>query len=366
MADKILRQEEIDALLGNKPIKEEGLPDHLSSSDETLSEEEKDTLGEIGNISLGAAATTLSLLLNQKVSITSPRVTIIPSKELENLFSVPCIAVYVEFTDGLAGFNVLVLKQTDTAIIADLMMGGDGKKKREENEELTEMEISAAAEAMNQMIGTAATSLAELFGFSVRISPPKIDFLKESTVPFVFSQYQGNLAVTFFKLTIGDLLDTEFMQIMDIKTTKEQVALLLKKYEHPQKVEQVNLPEEKTDFPGKQKKEEVVFPSEEFKKEIPESLETEFKLEQQKFNLILDIPLKVTVVLGRTKRSIKDVLSLTPGSILDLASLVDEPVEVLINNTLVAKGEVVVVDENFGVRITNIISPAERMQYLTK
>ncbi|GAB6273931.1 MAG: flagellar motor switch phosphatase FliY [Peptococcaceae bacterium] len=351
MADKILRQEEIDALLGNKPIKEEGSPDHLSSSDEILSEKDKDTLGEIGNISLGAAATTLSLLLNYKVSITSPRVTISQLEELKNLFLVPCIAVYVEFTDGLAGFNVLVLKQTDTAIIADLMMGGEAKKKREENEELTEMEISAAAEAMNQMIGTAATSLAELFGFSVRISPPKVDFLKVSTVPFIFSQYQGYFAVTFFRLTIGDFLDTEFMQIMDIKSAKEQIALLLKKYEHPQKVEQVNLPEEKTDFPGKQ---------------ISESLESEFKLEQQKFNLILDIPLKVTVVLGRTKRSIKDVLSLTPGSILDLASLVDEPVEVLINNTLVAKGEVVVVDENFGVRITNIISPTERMQYLTK
>jgi flagellar motor switch protein FliN/FliY len=156
------------------------------------------------------------------------------------------------------------------------------------------------------------------------------------------------------------------MQIMDIKTAKEQVALLLKKYEQLQKVEQVNLPKEKADFPGKQEKKEVIFPFKEPKREISESLETKFKLEQQKFNLILDIPLKVTVVLGRTKRSIKDVLSLTPGSILDLASLVDEPVEVLINNTLVAKGEVVVVDENFGVRITNIISPAERMQYLTK
>lgn len=366
MTDKILRQEEIDALLGKNPVKEEELPDHLSLSDETLSEEEKDTLGEIGNISLGAAATTLSLLLNQKVSITSPRVTISQSEELKNLFLVPCIAVYVEFTDGLSGFNVLVLKQTDAATIADLMMGGDGKKKREENEELTEMEISAATEAMNQMIGTAATSMAELFGFSVMISPPKVDFLKVSTVPFIFKQYQGNLAVTFFKLTIEDLLDTEFMQIMDIKAAKEQVAFLLKKYEQLQNIEQVNLPDEKKDFPDKQNKEEVDFLPQGFKREVSEPLETGFKLEQQKFNLILDIPLKVTVVLGRTKRPIKDVLSLTPGSILDLASLVDEPVEVLVNNILVAKGEVVVVDENFGVRITNIISPAERMQYLTK
>jgi flagellar motor switch protein FliN/FliY len=366
MADKILRQEEIDALLGNKPVKEEELSDHLSWSDETLSEKEKDTLGEIGNISLGAGATTLSLLLNQKVSITSPRVTIIKSEGLKNLFLTPCIAVHVEFTGGLSGYNILVLKQTDTAIIADLMMGGEGKKNREENEELTEMEISAAAEAMNQMIGASATSLAELFGFSVRISPPKIDFLKESTVPLVFSQYQGNLAVTFFKLTIGNLLETEFMQIMDIKMAKEQVTLLLKKYEQLQKAEQVNLPDEKTDFPGKQKKEEVVFPAEEFKKDIPEPLETGFKLEPQKINLILDIPLKVTVVLGRTIRAIKDVISLTRGSILELASLVDEPVEILVNNTLVAKGEVVVVDENFGVRITNIISPEERVQYLIK
>lgn len=384
MADKILSQGEIDALLGSQPEKEKGLPERGSTLDKTLSAEERDALGEVGNISLGAAATTLSLLLGQKASISSPRVVVCSPEELKEMFDFPGVTVNVEFTAGLQGFNVLVLKQADVLVMADLMMDEEGKIKKGEDRELTEMEISAVAEIMNQMIGAAATSLAELFGFTVRISPPGVGFFQDRVLPGILAQ-QDSLVVVFFRLTIGDFLDSEFMQIMNVKAAHEQAAILLKKYGQDQRETPEALPDKISEYaPTESKtKKEVVLkdkaePSSKPKKEagihfpreageiISGPLEAEIGIDMQKINLLMDIPLKVTVILGRTKKPVKEVLSLTPGSIVELTSLVDEPIEILINDTLVAKGEVVVVDENFGVRIISIISPTERVQYLTK
>ncbi len=369
MANNILNQDEIDALLGDQNSRQS--KDPLTKE---LTEQEKDALGEIGNISLGAAATTLSQLFNQKVNITSPRITVCHTEELRNFFATPCLAVNIEFIKGLFGFNVLVLKQSDAAVMTDLMMGGEGKRTLSEGEQMSEMEVSAVAEAMNQMIGTAATSMADLFGFAVNISPPRTEFLKEDSFSEALSRYQGKIVATFFRLTIGDILDTEFVQIMEIDTAKEQATMLYKKYsqEDIQEDDQLSIKEnsnkeelfeQREGDLQEEQQEELFILTEEMKKSVPGSTQTGIK---QKIDLILDIPLKVTVVLGIAKRPIKEVLSITPGSIVELTSLVDEPVEILVNETLVAKGEVVVVDENFGVRITNIISPEERIKYLAR
>jgi len=390
VADKILSQEEIDALLSEAGEKEKDLPAPEQTPEEDLSAEERDALGEIGNITLGSAATTLSLLLGQRVNITSPRVIICPPEELKELFAFSGMVVKVEFTDGLKGHNILVLKREDALVLADLMMGGDGKITIEEDRELTEMEISAAAEIMNQMIGTAATSLAELFGFPVKISPPAIDFFQASALPGIFPQEKVVVAV-FFRLMVGELLDSEFMQILEVGMAREEAALLLKKY-GPEKTREVLPAGQPMEIPAKKEKAVLVAEGDakekgegrtgeeaksagRFKKEAGGPLpfesaktsliEKEIGIDLEKIKLFLDIPLQVKVVLGRAKKTVKEVLSLGPGAILEMDALVDEPVEILVNDTLVAKGEVVVVDENFGVRIVSIISPAERMQYLT-
>ncbi|SHJ01415.1 flagellar motor switch phosphatase FliY [Desulfofundulus thermosubterraneus] len=329
-----------------------------------LTPEERDALGEIGNISMGSAATTLSELLNQKVTITSPRVLTCTQEEFFSSFKVPYVIIQVEFKEGLKGFNVLIIQLKDAMVMADLMMGGDGTNVAEQ---ISELELSAASEAMNQMIGTASTSLATIFRRTINISPPQTTVLEVSEGGVGYRlPTEDPIVVVSFKMTIGDLVDTEIMQIMSLETAKEEAAMLL-----GQLVAETTAPPPE---PAAGEQEAAPKPEPQpaaARAEPPPASSGERRAfgtlseeEQRKLELLLDIPLKVSVVLGRTRRPIKEVLNLTPGAIVELSSLVDEPVEVLVNGTLVARGEVVVVNENFGVRITSIISPEERVEQL--
>jgi len=400
---KLLSQEEIDALMraqtmgsnqdplsateaaaegaGVPPEEPAGSPDTpgdgLQDLDLTglMTPEEMDALGEIGNISMGSASTTLSEILNQRVSITSPRVRILTKKELFASFDVPYLVIKVDFSEGLSGYNLLVIRLNDAATMASLMMGGDGTPM---SEEISEMEISAASEAMNMMIGTAATSLSQMFHRPINISPPETNLLKTKEDPLAQppETIEDIIVVVSFNMKIGDLVDTDIMQIMSVETAKEEANLLLRDI--------MGMPESQPEepkvaspgVPGPQELEAGMLARESSPPPAPTPLpqqpaaQPEYKplslgsLEQRNLDLILDIPLRVSVVLGRTRRPIKDVLKMAPGSVVELDALADEPVEVLVNGTLVATGEVVVVNENFGVRITNIISPMERIQRL--
>lgn len=399
--DKFLNQEEIDLLMGGQP------PDGDTSSEvdsvapntpevEVISAVEKDALGEVGNISMGSASTTLSELLGQKVNITSPRVWVTNKRELMDNFHVPYLIIKVEFVEGLNGFNVLVMKVRDARIIANLMMGGDGHPE-DETAELSEMDVSAASEAMNMMIGSASTSLAQMFSMSVNISPPKSTVLQEvggtqveDALPEVGDA--DNLVVVSFDLTIGDLVDTDIMQVLSVDTAKEEAALLLQGLEDMMNGD--DGAQDPVQEVSQDASDDIMDPGEienlinAMMDEQPPAGEVtatptpapiqsppQPQYQQQpaattppprNLDLILDIPLTVSVVLGRTKKPIKDVLSIGPGAVVELKSLADEPVEILVNSTLVAEGEVVVVNENFGVKITNIISPEERIKRLAE
>ncbi|MBM7854237.1 flagellar motor switch protein FliN/FliY [Desulfohalotomaculum tongense] len=388
--DNLLNQEEIDMLMkaqmddeveGENEVLSAGetAADKTGSKEDVLTIEEKDALGEIGNISMGSASTTLSELLGQKVNITSPRVWVASKRELIEGFTVPYLSIKVDFIEGIEGFNLLIMKLPDALVIANLMMGGDGSP---EHEELTEMEVSAASEAMNMMIGAASTSLSQMFDKTINISPPEPAVLKDQNdakirEPLNQISDDTNLVIVSFKMTIGDLVDTEIMQIMGVETAREQASLLLQSLGGTE-MENPEPPAEKTEIDSSELNEIIdSLPAEQEKQpgaaqpaaapqpaaqvpgpgqyagEVPRNLD-----------LILDIPLKVQVILGRTKKPIKEVLNVGPGTVLELDSLADEPVEILVNGTLVAEGEVVVVNENFGVKITNIISPTERIQRL--
>lgn len=349
MGDSFLSQEEIDALLNQKDeISGENANDQ---NYQHLTPEERDALGEIGNISMGTAATTLSQLLNQKVLITTPRVDIQTPRELADKFQVPYIIIEVNFTEGLEGSNLLVMKLVDATVIADLMMGGDGTGVAQE---LSEIHASAVAEAMNQMIGSAATSMSTIFQKGVGISPPTVTAVDLENEEFVFPwEMDEPIAIVSFQMKIGELINSEFMQVIPLEIAKEEARLLL----------------------NPESSEEPVQPQEPAPQEVPaaepdrvdSASSSLFKGEAhnlKNIDLILDVPLKVSVVLGKTKRPIKEVLNLTPGSIVELDRLADEPVDILVNGTLIARGEVVVIDENFGVRITSIISPLQRISQL--
>lgn len=364
----LLNQEEIDALLGGSRPPSAEVPNSEQASVDVLSPTELDALGEIANIAMGSAATTLSTLLNHRVNITSPQVGVTTQRELMARFNVPYLLIEVNFTDGLQGVNLLVIKTRDAGIIADLMMGNDGSSA---SEELSDLEISATAEAMNQMMGSSATAMSTVFGCGVAISPPKARVLSAGDDLTV--DVGDPVVVIRFRMTVEEILDTEIMEVLGVATAREEAGFLLGGMEDlfagDAAIEQdVPAAAEDTTAAPPAPAGDQGSPSPAVSGTSSVGLAAKMvglsEAEQEKLQMLLDIPLKVTVVLGRTRRPIKDVLNLTPGAIVELATMADEPVEVLVNGTPVARGEVVVVNENFGVRVTSIITPQERVRQL--
>lgn len=381
MNDGMLSQEEIDALLNSSDDDEtETMTQNEDTQDvnEILNEIESDALGEIGNISFGSSATTLATILNQKVDITTPTISVIKRTDLENEFPHPHVGVKVEYTEGLRGINLFVLKSSDAAIIADLMLGGDGKV---DSTELNDIHMSAVQEAMNQMMGTAATSMSTVFTNRVDISPPEILMFdakdEQSKQHLPTDDY---LVKVSFQLKVGDLIDSNIMQLLPVTFAKETVDNLLNGSQEQPK-EQVN----EQSQPVKESNHSSAVQSQpqpenrqpnNFGEAQPQGAEVQTasfsdfqdvnlpQAEKRNLDILLDIPLQVTVELGRTKRVVKDILELSSGSIIELDKLAGEPVDIHVNNKLIAQGEVVVIDENFGVRVSNIISQSERLKNL--
>lgn len=385
----MLSQEEIDALLKN-----DGDND-LPSDSEELSDFEVDALGEIGNISFGSASTSLSTILGHKVEITTPQVELIDPAQLKVDFPTPHVAISVEYTEGFMGTNLFIIKKMDAAIIADLMMGGEGKV---ESDELTEIHTSAVQEAMNQMMGAAATSMSTIFNMVVNISPPTIKIVNfaEGDQPPT-SMQTGKLVKIFFRLTVGDLIDSFIMQLLPLSFAKEMVRHLARESNvaNPEQPNQetgqeaqgavetaaaaeaaataepaLNMPPPPNTREGERRiaergEQDRLSIQREVQRAEFTPLESEMAAgDKVNFDLFMDIPLQVTVELGRTEKTIQDLMAISPGSVIELDKLAGEPVDIFVNQKLIARGEVVVVDENFGVRVTEIYS--KRDQLLTK
>lgn len=367
-----LSQEEINALL--KGLTEESTENQAANLKE-LTEEEKDILGEIGNISFGTSATTLYTLLRNKVTITTPKVSVLSWEELKKEFNIPYVGVEVEYTEGLKGHNLLILKKEDVLKMTDLMMGGEGKV---EDGEITDLHLSAIGEAMNQMIGSAATSLSTLLNKTINISPPKafiVDFT--ASLPTDISFPEGDVVKIAFKMEVGEIIDSEIMQLLPLDFAKELVQSVLSKNE--EKPSEVTFQEENSNViiendekivetannisPGGKvtKKEQKVNVSPVVFQSFDEDSSSKGKKDKENLDLILDVPLTITVELGKTKKLIKDILELSEGSIIELDKLAGEPVDILANGKYIAKGEVVVIDENFGVRIIDIVHQSKRI-----
>ncbi|PID00291.1 MULTISPECIES: flagellar motor switch phosphatase FliY [unclassified Sporosarcina] len=391
MSDNILSQEEIEALLRGETLEpaqaDEPEPETIDISD-YLTEMEQDALGEVGNISFGSSATALSALLGQKVEITTPKLSLIQRDNLEDDFVHPYVAIKVEYTEGLSGVNLLVIKQSDAAIIADLMLGGDGTAP---NQELSEIHLSAVQEAMNQMMGSSATSMSTIFNKKVDISPPTIDLMNIQIDQGTENIPAHNLLIRVsFNLKVGELIDSDIMQLFPLEFGKKLVSTLMGEEEAATMTEVPPSPPEPqysepepayTPDPAPMQQQQPVYQAPPMQQTaVPRQTQAPVHVQQAEFasfqaptlnkeesnnlNLLLDIPLQVTVELGRTKRSVKEILEMSGGSIIELDKLAGEPVDILVNNRYIAKGEVVVIDENFGVRITDILSQMDRLNNL--
>ncbi|MCA1064535.1 flagellar motor switch phosphatase FliY (plasmid) [Rossellomorea sp. AcN35-11] len=362
MTDNNLSQEEIETLMGDMK--------QTDNAADLLTPEEKDALGEIGNISFGSSATALSELLGNKTEIDTPTVSATTLDQLENEFEDPYVSVKVNYIEGIIGENMLIIDMKDAAVIANLMMGGDGTDVNADS--VGEMELSAVQEAMNQMMGKSATSMSMIFKKTVDISPPETQILDmrngeaKKHIP-----NQEPLVRVSFRLTVGDLIDSEVMMLFKLDFAKELVEHLLNNQEEvpPQEPSQ---PE-----PTPNVKEEAKPVQNKIVNQPPTSLQGSPEVQTASFSdfapaisegsgknidLLYDIDLPVSVELGRTKRSVKEILEFSSGSIIELDRLAGEHVDILVNDTLIAKGEVVVIEENFGVRVTDILSPKDVMQ----
>lgn len=421
--DGMLSQDEINALLSGMntggddtsdssvattTIPEDNANDNTDAGF-TLTESEKDAVGEISNISMGTAATTLSSLLSQKVNITTPRVEVATWDDLSRRYDRPCVMLQISYKEGLAGNNVLILRENDVKIITDLMMGGPGNA--DPDEPLTELHLSAIGEAMNQMMGSAATSLSSMFNRKIDISPPIANLVEtynelDDNLPEFLSNH---FVMVAFKMQIGDLIDSEIMQLYPKEFAQELLNMFMPSAEPEQPQASQEAP-----APAPQQQEAPVqqaAPAQDMTQAMPDMSMQNMGMPQQgmpmqnmgmpygygmpmqgmpqqgmamgyapaqdvnvapaafqpfatdvnpltqkeNIELIKDVPLEVTVELGRTTKSIKDILEFAPGTIVELNKIAGESVDVLVNGKYVAKGEVVVIEESFGVRITEII-----------
>ena len=401
--DGILSQEEINALLSNPGGA------GTATAEAELSEAEIDAIGEIANISMGTAATTLFSLVNRKVEISTPVVSYATWDDVVTKYERPCVFIRIAYTVGLDGSNILVLKENDVKIITDLMMGGDGTNTEGE---LGELHLSAISEAMNQMMGSSATSLSSMLNKKIDISPPKadlIDLAGEIDESEIDEFLAGKFVKISFRMEIGDLVDSEIMQLYPISFAKEMCAGVT----HNMEMDSSSMREEPAPAPAPepapapqptpapQMSQPQMNAQPQMNMQMnpgmgqpmmgqpqmnmqmnpgmgqpmmgqPVNVQpaqfTAFSggnfgtYQPENIDLIMDVPLEVTVELGRTKKSISDILDFGPGKIIELNKIAGEPIDVLVNGKYVAKGEVVVIEESFGVRITEIVNSSKPPQ----
>ncbi len=396
--DGMLSQEEINALLAGANA--DGLADANTDGEETLTDEQKDAIGEISNISMGTAATTLSTLLNQTVNITTPKVTYMNWQELADSYDKPCVFLQISYTSGLDGNNVLVLKERDVKIITDLMMGGPGNVS---DEPIGELHLSAIGEAMNQMMGSAATSMSSMLGKKIDISPPIANLvdLNDNNKKDIPEFLQKRFVKVSFRMTIGTLIDSEIMQLYPFDFARhlyetfmhDAVSGMTTSTKEAQPEQQASEPapqpqpvQQPTPQPqqmaGAVPPQGYAMPPQGYAMPpqgyamppqgyaMPSQNYENVNVQPASFqpftggnalpgheniDLIMDVPLEVTVELGRTTKSIKEILEFAPGTIVELNKIAGEPIDVLVNGKYVAKGEVVVIEESFGVKITEIV-----------
>lgn len=434
--DGMLSQDEINALLSGMDLSkgadgdttadpaktgDAGTPGSEIKSDpideNLLSDTEKDAIGEIANISMGSSATTLYSLVNRKVNITTPVVELANWDMVTKDYQRPCVFIQIRYTSGLDGSNIMVLKEHDVKVITDLMMGGDGSNT---DGELGELHLSAISEAMNQMMGSAATSMSTMLGKMIDISPPEATRIDLQDFKFG-GDIADFLSHTFvkisFRMQIEDLVDSTIMQLYPIDFAKSLYETFISTQDStpaqapapapapapatapaaPEPVPYVpptaaapagsvnpqmgtqqmgaapgyGMPQMGM-APGYGTPQMGMAPgygmpqmdmSQQQSMNIQPAQFQNFSggtgqgqmPGQENIGLIMDVPLEVTVELGRTKKSIAEILDFAPGTIIELDKIAGEPVDVLVNGKFVAKGEVVVIEESFGVRVTEII-----------
>ncbi len=368
-----------------------------------FSDIQKDAIGEILNISMGSAATAVSELLSAKVWITTPRVEVKTAQEMNYQRLEPAVCVKIQYIKGLSGTNMMVWKQDDVQLILNQLMGQPLVVSPDF--EFDELNISAVSEVMNQMMGASATALSNFLGFTVDISTPKPVIMDEVMTNIDVSEFEPDdtvVSVTF-GLTIDGVIKSEFASVMSADLAKTIADKMLGTGLEEEQPEQETAPAsapapaptastpapapmpaaEGMQMPAQQGGEQgypypyppqpypypypAPQPSYGYAAPAPVNIqnaqfqnfgESPVQLtgeQRDNLNLLMDVPLQISVEIGSARRKVKDILEFAQGSIIELERQAGAPVDIVVNGNLIAKGDVVVIDDNFAVRITEII-----------
>ena len=435
---------------------------------------ELDAIGEVMNISLGSSATAVSNLLDHRVDITTPSVSVVPVEEFSIGDLEPAIAIEIKYVSGLEGSNIMLLKRGDGKVIVDILMGG---KTPDEEFELNELTISAVCEVMNQMMGAASTALSDFLGRSVNISTPQ-SFTLDDIKQFKEDHFQtsdGMLVVVRFTLSIENMLNSEFVNVMSVDLAREllggfdmDISSLSSEPAPAPAPEPAPAPAASSGDGGKMSQEEIErlmggmsaaepapapaaasgdggkMSQEEIERSmggmstpapaptpaapaqqpmqqpamqaqpmqdmmpqqmpagypgvVPGMMPQQMPMQQpmyyqpdpkvvnakplslptldlskelgeeqaQNLELIMTEPLEVSEEIGRTRRKVEDVLTFSKGSLVVLDKLAGDQVDLFVNGLCVARGDVVVIDDNFGVRITEVLKQPGLMDLAKK
>ena len=361
-----------------------------------FSDMERDVIGEVMNISLGSSATSLSTLLGKRVEITIPTVNVISAKDFSYENLEPAIGVEINYVEGLDGVNLMIWKRVDAKTIIEILLD---KEIPDEEFEMDEINISAICEVMNQMMGSAATALSDFLGKAINISTPiayEIDDKTEFKSKY-FSEDEIIVAVSF-QLFIEGSVQSQFINVMPAPLAREIISGFLKGSEEVKGSGRNNISAEMDDLINKEdeardvedeyiNEEEVKQHtySEPVKVRLPkknvqekrqqspvavkpvtlDSFEEDGTLSEEQLSnleMIMSVPLEISVEIGKAKRQIKDILEFSQGTIVELDKQAGALVDIIVNGQLIAKGEVVVVNDNFGVRVVEIIKKDELMK----
>ncbi len=413
---------------------------------------EIDAIGEISNISLGSSATAISNMLDHRVDITTPSVSVVNAEDFELGSIEPAIGVEIKYVTGLEGSNIMLLKMSDIKVIVDILMGTETP---DEEFELNELSLSAACEVMNQMMGAAATALSDFLGRVVNISTPKtfdlddLEAFKNERLPVA----QGPIVVVRFALDIEPSLKSEFMNVMSVELAREllggfglggsdsaaeevapapapapaaepepsggggvlsqeeiekmlagggaaaspapapepqvappapavapapapaapaaaqpppapaqPMAMPMMSPEQMAQMMQMMMPmymaAAQPPAPQVSPDPKVINTQQPTMPQLA-GLDQLGEEQAQNLDLIMGVPLEVTVEIGRTRKKVQDILSFAKGSLVILDKLAGDQVDLFVNGKCIARGEVVVIDDNFGIRIGEILRKPE-------
>ncbi|HBV68997.1 MAG TPA: hypothetical protein DEF04_13100 [Clostridiales bacterium] len=363
-------------------------------NEKIFSDMERDVIGEVMNISLGSSATSLSSLLGKRVEITIPKVNVIEARDLSYENLEPAIGVEINYVEGLSGVNLMIWKRMDAKSIIEILLG---QSIPDDEFDMDEINTSAICEVMNQMMGSAATALSDFLGKPINISTPMAYEIDDKT-EFKNKYFMDDdvIVAVSFELFIEGSVQSQFINVMPVSLAKDIISNFLKgaevveheagavneQAEYATRGNKQEIYEEDDDEEDEYEYEERPYVERAPVKSIPKKIKPK-KREQQpvsvkamaleeiegeemlsdeqmsNLELILSVPLEISVEIGKTKRQIKDILEFAQGTIIELDKQAGALVDIIVNGQLIAKGEVVVVNDNFGVRIVEIAKKDE-------